>query len=244
MTIEETRDKKFYDSTVEELSPEAIRLHCAGVKKYVAAFEHRLSGFAGGKSLRLLELGAGSCVTSLLISRGEHIGPITCLDVSLRKMQQLFSLSVQAVATCSPEKISMVEGHFDERLPFTDESFDVVIFDGALHHARSMWFVLEECRRVLSPGGALIAQREQYLGALTAGIKLRRLLQTPEVKAGVSENAYLRAQYEYYLRAVGFESVTFIPVAETALQKTLGFLNGLVFSKWVIWAQSAPGQHA
>jgi hypothetical protein len=96
----------------------------------------------------------------------------------------------------------------------------------------------------LRPGGVLVAQREQYLGAATAGVKLTRLLQTPEVKAGVSENAYLRAQYEYYLRAVGFDSVTFFPVAETALQRMFSFLNGLLFSKWVIWAHSSPRTRA
>lgn len=132
----------------------------------------------------------------------------------------------------------MIEGHFDAPLALPDHQFDIVIFDGALHHARSMWFILEQCRRVLRTDGILIAQREQYLGLLTSGMKLTRLLQTPEVRAGVSENAYLRAQYEYYLRAAGFASVEFMPVAETPLQRMLSVFNGLLFSKWVIWAHA------
>jgi ubiquinone/menaquinone biosynthesis C-methylase UbiE len=244
MAIEETKDKKFYDASVGDLSTAALRAHCANVTKYIAAFESRLNGFGAGRSLKVLELGAGSCVTSLFLSTRAYVAQIVCLDISLRKMQEVFSSSVQAVGVCSPGKISMIEGHFDARLPFPDEHFDTVIFDGALHHARSMWSILEECKRVLRPGGVLIAQREQYLGTATARLKLARLLQTPEVQAGVSENAYLRAQYEYYLRAVGFNSVTFLPVAETTLQRMFCFLNGLLFSKWVIWAHSSPRMHA
>lgn len=237
MVFEQTRDKKFYDESVAELTVAALRAHCGTVTKYIAAFDGRLNASGAGRPLKVLELGAGSCVTSLVLSRRDNIAQIVCLDISLRKMQEVLPSSVVAVGACSPEKISMIEGHFDAPLPFTAEEFDVVIFDGALHHARSMWFILEECRRVLRPDGVLIAQREQYLGAATAGIVLKRLLRSPEVKAGVSENAYLRAQYEYYLRAVGFDSVEFFPVAETTFQRLFAFLNGLLFSKWVIWAR-------
>jgi ubiquinone/menaquinone biosynthesis C-methylase UbiE len=217
----------------------ALRTHGNVVRKYIAQSEGRLRALTEGRALAVLELGAGTCMTSLLLSSISGISSIVCLDVSLKKMQSVFPLSVQALSECCPEKISMVEGHFDAALPFQDGTFDVVVFDGALHHARSIWFVLEECRRVLRPGGSLIAQREQYLGTLTANAKLARLLRTEEVRAGVSENAYLRAQYEYYLRAVGFVSVDFLPVAETKWQAALKWLNGWLMSKWVIWA-TAP----
>jgi SAM-dependent methyltransferase len=239
MSIETDRDRQFYDDSADKLPLEALQAHSDTVKKYIAAFEPRLREFASGRSLKVLELGAGSCVTSLLLSRNESVSQIACLDISLKKMQQVLPTSIAALGgACAPEKLSLVEGHFDAPLPFEALSFDMVIFDGALHHARSMWFVLEECRRVLKPQGVLIAQREQYLGVLTAGVKLARLLQTPEVKAGVAENAYLRSQYEYYLRAVGFQSVAFMPVSENALQRVCAFLNGLLFSKWVIWARA------
>ena len=239
MSGAQAREKQFYDESVTHLSLAALQEHSATVRKYVNAFAGRLDAFGTNRALRVLELGAGSCVTSLLLSSRSDVQAIVCVDISSRKMQEVLPTSIRAVGLCSPEKLTLVEGHFDARLPAEAEEFDVVIFDGALHHARSMWFILEECRRVLRPGGVLIAQREQYLGAVTAGLKLSRLLQTPEVKAGVSENAYLRSQYEYYLRAVGFDAVTFLPVAETSFQKAFGFLNGLIFSKWVIWAQPA-----
>ncbi len=96
-----------------------------------------------------------------------------------------------------------------------------------------MWDLLADCRKVISQRGLVVAQREQFLGTFTAGIKLSRLLSTPEVKAGVSENAYLRHQYHYYLSANGF-TAEFIPCAENRWQQLLLPLNGLLLSKWTI----------
>lgn len=237
---EQSNDRNYYDQSSEAISLAELRRHCLIVNKYIVMYEPRLRKYAGKKSLRMLELGAGTCATSLILSRSEGIGDIVCLDISIKRMQTVFPLSVQAVGDCVPGKIRMVEGHFDARLPFGDEEFDVIVFDGALHHARSMWFILGECRRILRSEGLLIAQREQYLGLVTASRKLKLLLRTPEVRAGVAENAYLRSQYWYYLRAAGFGTVKFLPVSESIVQSLVGVFNGLLYSKWVIWARSLP----
>jgi SAM-dependent methyltransferase len=234
--IQTDRDKLFYDASAGEITAGALRAHSVIVRKYLAPIENRLRDLGKDRALSLLELGAGTCITSLILSNMPSVASIVCLDISAKKMREVFPLSVDALEQSRPEKIRMVEGHFDVTLPFEAAVFDVVVFDGALHHARSMWFVLEECKRVLRPGGVLIAQREQYLGTITARAKLKRLLRTPEVLAGVSENAYLPAQYEYYLRAVGFNSVEFFSVSETKLQAAFKILNGFILSKWVIWA--------
>jgi hypothetical protein len=97
-----------------------------------------------------------------------------------------------------------------------------------------MWHMLAECNRVLKQNGLLIAQREAYLSGIRAGRQLNRLLQAPEVLAKVSENMYLKEQYEYYLRANGFNPV-FIRVAKSNLKSLLWFLNGTVFCDGVIW---------
>lgn len=233
----DTNDKKYYDSSATAISQAELRAHCSVVQKYISRYENRLRTQFQGRQLKTLELGAGSCMTSLILSKLEAIKHIACLDISLKKMQEMLPTSAKVVTGCVPEKLSLMEGRFDLPLPFENSSVDVVVFDGALHHARSMWFLLEECRRVLAPGGVLIAQREQYLGVLTAATKLKNLLNTEEVRAGVSENAFLKSQYEYYLRATGFGSVEFISVAETNLQMILSLANGWLFSKWVIWAR-------
>jgi hypothetical protein len=98
-----------------------------------------------------------------------------------------------------------------------------------------MWLTLSECRRVLAPDGAVAALREQYLAPLTAGYALKRLLRTKEVQSGVAENAYLKDQYAYYFLANGF-TPQFHGVTPGAQWRLLSALNGLLFSKWSIWA--------
>ena len=83
--------------------------------------------------------------------------------------------------------------------------------------------------------GAVAALREQYLAPFTAGYALKRLLQTKEVQSGVAENAYLKDQYAYYFLANGF-SPQFRGVTPGAQWRLLSGLNGLLFSKWSIWA--------
>jgi hypothetical protein len=89
---------------------------------------------------------------------------------------------------------------------------------------------------VLRSDGLLVAQREQYLALLSQQYALKRLLQSEEVRAGVAENAYSKAQYEYYLRAAGFVP-TFYPVSPGPHWKMIAPLNGLFYSKWTIVAR-------
>jgi len=113
-------------------------------------------------------------------------------------------------------------------LPLHQASVDAILFDAALNHARNIWNLLAECNRILRPGGKLIAQRESYLSALRANEQIGVLLKTPEVSAQVSENMYLKAQYEYYLKVNGF-SVEFIPYTNSRLKRILRFANGWLF---------------
>lgn len=228
-------DHDFYVD-ISSYTSEALQGAAACSRLYYRTYEADLQAWIGNRpAVQVLELGAGTCCLSLLASNLDAIQEIHCLDISKEKMERLVVTSSQILPS-RPEKLRFHQGDFGARMPFADASFDLILFDAALHHSRSIWNTLGECRRMLRPGGMLIAQREQYLGALTFAPKLRALLRTPEVQQGVSENAYLRHQYEYFLRANGFD-VRFKPVAETTLQKLLRPLNGLIHSKWVILAR-------
>lgn len=227
-------DQDFYEN-ISGFTEENLRATAECSRLYYDAYAEDLLAWFGSRSgLHALELGAGTCCLSLLVSN-LPVAAIDCLDISRGKMEGLVATSSRLLPS-RPEKLRFHRGDFGAQMPFADASFDLILFDAALHHSRSIWNTLGECRRMLRPGGMLIAQREQYLGALTFAPKLRALLRTPEVRQGVSENAYLRHQYEYFFRANGFD-VTFKPVAETTLQKLLRPLNGLIHSKWVILAR-------
>lgn len=231
-------DKLFYDNTSffnEQMMLEVAVTCQTYFRKYRRGLEE---AFAGRDRISVLELGAGTCCLSLLLSSLPFVKEIYCSDVSIKKMQCLLPLSSKHIAG-HPGKLTLVEGDFGERFEFGDNAFDLVAFDAALHHSRSIWLTLSECRRVLKPNGLLVCQREAYLGLLSFRRKLRELLSSDEVRNGVSENAYLKEQYRYYLKASGFDDVRFMPVAENVVQKLLLPLNGLIYSKWVMLAHKA-----
>lgn len=51
-----------------------------------------------------------------------------------------------------------------ERVPLDDESVDLVVADGAFEHVQDLPKVLEECHRVLRPGGRVYALFPPYYG--------------------------------------------------------------------------------
>ena len=60
-----------------------------------------------------------------------------------------------------------------------------------------------ECNRVLEKK-ASYRPAESFLSLFRATTQIKKLLETPEVAAKVSENMYLKRQYEYYLTVTGF----------------------------------------
>lgn len=229
-----TADKSFYDGELLEGQAEGYVPH---VTAYAEAWlEKCRPQFAGRTGLRVLDLGAGSCTTSFILSKEPFVGEVAAADISAARLETM-SKETHLLVGGEPAKLSFHEIDFNLALPFADDSFDIVVMDAALHHSRNIWETLTEIRRVLKPGAMFVAQREAYTSPLTNRITFRRLLASPEVAAGVSENAYLPSQYDYYLRANGFEP-RFIPVYETLKHRLLFFLNGIVFSKYNIVARS------
>jgi ubiquinone/menaquinone biosynthesis C-methylase UbiE len=167
---------------------------------------------------------------------------MVCTDISAIRMKAT-ATECGASLGQTLDGMSFEEVDFTHGLPFPDASFDAICFDAALHHSRNIWKTLADCHRVLRPDGLLLAQREQFLAILSQGYALKRLLRSEEVRAGVSENAYSRAQYEYYLRAAGF-APRFHAISPGLAWKMLAPLNGLLFSKWTIVARRAAAAPA
>lgn len=104
-----------------------------------------LMGFNSFRGARLVEIGCGMGTDLLQFARGgAH-----CTGVDL-----------------TPRSIEISRLHFDlyqmradfvlsdaERLPFTDESFDVVYSNGVLHHTPGTAQAICEVHRILRPGG-------------------------------------------------------------------------------------------
>ncbi len=217
-------DKAFYDT---EPIVGNIDAFAHEIEAYALSYAERLDRDLAGTDGVVVELGAGSCALSSAISRLASVRSITAADISSLRMASAIDKSVRALGGAR-NKIAAVECDFNNPLPFDDASVDAVLFDAALHHARNIWGLLAECNRILRPGGKLVAQREAYLTGIRATGQIAYLLRTPEACARVSENMYLRAQYEYYLKVNGF-AVEFIPFSRSRAKRLLRPLNGILF---------------
>ena len=110
-----------------------------------AAWMPQLMGFEKFRGARLLEVGCGMGTDLLQFARGGA----RCVGVDLTPR------SVEI--TQHRFKLYGADGAFinsdGERLPFRDESFDVVYSNGVLHHTPDTAGAIREVHRVLRPGG-------------------------------------------------------------------------------------------
>jgi SAM-dependent methyltransferase len=99
---------------------------------------------------RSLEIGAGTGYFTLNLLRAGMIAEATCSDISpgmlatLRANAERLGLDVRT--ECADA----------ERLPFADESFDLVLGHAVLHHIPDLERAFGEFARVLAPGGTIL----------------------------------------------------------------------------------------
>ena len=97
-----------------------------------------------------------------------------------------------------------------------------------------------ECNRVLEKGGLLIAQRESFLSPFRSTTQIKKLLEAPEVAAKVSENMYLKQQYEYYLTVTGF-APEFLKASPSKIKYALSLFNGSLFCDGIWYCKKVNG---
>ncbi len=100
---------------------------------------------------RVLDLGSGAGTDSLVAAQmvGEE-GSVTGIDMTEAMLEKACS----AAAEMGMTNVEFVEGEA-EKLPFPDESFDVVISNGVIDLVPDKDAVFSELNRVLVPGGRM-----------------------------------------------------------------------------------------
>jgi arsenite methyltransferase len=99
--------------------------------------------------LRVLDLGSGAGTDSLVAA--QMVGPtgtVTGIDMT----PEMLAKARAAAAEMDVSNVNFVEAEA-ERLPFADESFDVVISNGVIDLIPDKDAVFSELFRVLAPGG-------------------------------------------------------------------------------------------
>jgi ubiquinone/menaquinone biosynthesis C-methylase UbiE len=106
----------------------------------------------GGGPFRLLDIGCGTGTFASLMASWPDAERVVGLDYSpvmVRQFAEKIGGSPQAA------RVHVVQGD-SERLPFADDSFDVLTCGHSFHHYPHQAAVIRDFRRVLRPGGVLI----------------------------------------------------------------------------------------
>jgi ubiquinone/menaquinone biosynthesis C-methylase UbiE len=111
-------------------------------------------GFYG----RILEIGAGSGWLSAELSKLPRVVEVTAIDLSPRLLKEEAPRMFEMLRAHTA-KIIRMPGDF-HKLDFANNHFDFVVCSAALGEAVNIVQVIREAKRVLKPGGKLVAVRE------------------------------------------------------------------------------------
>jgi phosphatidylethanolamine/phosphatidyl-N-methylethanolamine N-methyltransferase len=114
---------------------------------------------------RILEVGVGTGISLPGYSRQNHIIGIDLSEEMLRKARR----RVAELSLTNVEKLEVMDA---EHLSFADASFDVVVANHVISTAPNPEAVLDECARMLRPGGEMI-----LLSRIGADAGLRHLVE-------------------------------------------------------------------
>jgi len=123
----------------------------------VSAKVRRALGHEPGQFGRSLEIGSGTGYFSLNLLRAGLIGSATCSDISPGMLETLRANAARIGVEVRTEPADA------ERLPFADDSFDLVLGHAVLHHIPDLPRAFAEFERVLAPGGTVLFAGEPSL---------------------------------------------------------------------------------
>jgi SAM-dependent methyltransferase len=148
---------------------------------------------------RVLEIGAGGAWFSAELSKLPNVVEVVTTDYSSRLLKEK-APKVFTLLKAHGAKITRMPADFYE-LIFPANHFDFVVCSSVLHRAVNMVRVLREVKRVLKPGGRLVAIREPVwpLVSLRSRAKARAQL----VAAGVADPFYSLADYREFFAQAG-----------------------------------------
>jgi len=126
-----------------------------------------------GRDLRVLDLAAGTGWLSAYLSRFDEIGAIDALDSSRSNLEIMLPGVVERMGGIAA-KIRPIRALFAPLL-VEDGTYDLIVASSALHHAPRMADVLQECHRVVKPGGAMVLLNETPLDTARYLYKMARI---------------------------------------------------------------------
>lgn len=147
---------------------------------------------------RVLEIGAGAAWFGAELSKLPNVVEVVVTDFSPRLLKE-HAPRVFRLLNANTAKITRTPGDF-HKLDFPANHFDSVVCSAVLHRAANMVQVLREVKRVLKPGGRLVAIREPVWPLVS--LKSRAKARVRLIASGVSDPFYTLADYrEFFAQA-------------------------------------------
>lgn len=127
----------------------------------------RLVNFEGYRGKRVLEVGCGAGTDLVRFARGgAHVSGVDLSASAIALARKNFEQQgLQA-------DLREADG---ERLPFADDTFDLVYAHGVVQYTPQPQALVDECRRVLKPGGEAVFQVYNRISWLNALSKLMKV---------------------------------------------------------------------
>lgn len=187
----------------------------------------RLVDFDGWRGRMVLEVGCGAGVDLVRFARGG--ARVTGVDLSPSAINLARANFEQQGLS---GRLEVADG---EHLPFPDDTFDLVYAHGVVQYTANPERLVDECRRVLKPGGQAVFQvynRISWLNGLGRLMKVKLEHEDAPVLLKCS-----LGEFRQLLR--GFEDVRIVPERFPVKSRLHGGWKGALFNTFFVGAFNA-----
>lgn len=193
-------DRKLLNYIVEESN---IKICFEDALKYIVSLTgNEIKG-------RILEIGAGVCWTTAIVSRFDNVKEIWAIDFSKHRLKLIAPVVFEQLGGDFSKFIPVV-GDF-EKLNFENESFDFIIFCQSLYMFSDINKILSRTHSLLKKGGIVVIACERIAPnypLLSFAYLNKQLIRLLRGKADISgKHFYEDKEYEKAIYASGFNYI-------------------------------------